>query len=190
MSVSAPILWTIGHSNTEVQDLVCNLQANDIQVVADVRSWPRSRYAPWFDQEALGQTLKDSGIQYVWMGPELGGRPDDPASYMPDGKVRYDLIAETEVFRDGIRRLREGIASMRVAIMCSEENPEHCHRRLLVSRVLIGDGVEVRHIRRGGIVEPEPGFVVQTGLFGDEELPWTSTASVSQKRPPKISSLG
>ncbi|MEA2440134.1 MAG: hypothetical protein QOH76_1558 [Thermoleophilaceae bacterium] len=188
MSASAPTLWTIGHSNTEVRDLVRDLQAHGIQAVADVRSWPRSRYAPWFDQEALSQTLKDAGIQYVWMGPELGGRPDDPALYQPDGKVRYDLVAETELFRDGVRRLREGMEKMRVVIMCSEENPERCHRRLLVTRVLLGDGVAVRHIRRGGIVENEPGFVVQTGLFGNEELPWTSTASVSQRRLPKVSS--
>ena len=190
MSGSTSALWTIGHSNTEAQDLVRNLQAHGIEAVADVRSWPRSRYAPWFDQEALDRTFEEAGIQYVWMGPELGGRPDESGLYLSDGRVRYDLVSQTELFRDGLRRLREGMDRMRVAIMCSEENPEHCHRRLLVTRVLLADGVEVRHIRRGGNEEVEQGFVVQAGLFGDEELPWTSTASVSRRRPPKVSSPG
>src|SRR5688500_8694192 len=103
MSASAHALWTIGHSNLEVQEFVRNLQHHRIQAVADVRSWPRSRYAPWFDQDALSHTLKEEGIQYVWMGPELGGRPDDPGLYLPDGRVRYDLVATTELFRTGIR---------------------------------------------------------------------------------------
>jgi uncharacterized protein (DUF488 family) len=190
MSSSAPVLWTIGHSNMETQGFVSNLRRNQIEAVADVRSWPRSRYAPWFDQDALSDALKKSGTQYVWMGAELGGRPQGTDLYLPDGRVRYDLVAMTTLFQDGLRRLREGMDRMRVAIMCSEENPEHCHRRLLVSRVLISDGVDIRHIRRDGDTEQEQGFVVQVGLFGDEELPWTSTASVLQRRRPKVSSAG
>jgi hypothetical protein len=59
-----------------------------------------------------------------------------------------------------------------------------------VARVLMQDGIEVIHIRRNGDVEHERGFVEHTGLFGDEELPWTSTASVSRRRRPRASSAG
>lgn len=174
----------------EVGEFAANLQQHDIDAVADVRSWPRSRHAPWFDQERLALTLRTAGISYVWMGADLGGRPDDPNLYLPDGRVRYDLVAATDSFQEGVHRLREGIERMRVAIMCSEEDPEHCHRRLLVARVLAAEGITVRHIRRSRNVETECGFIMQTGLFGDEELPWTSTASVSQRRRPKVSSRG
>jgi uncharacterized protein (DUF488 family) len=190
MSDSAPTLWTIGHSNMEIGELVSNLHRHRIGAVADVRSWPRSRHAPWFDQESLAQTLRSAEISYVWMGPELGGRPDDPTLHLPDGRVRYDHVAATESFQEGLCRLREGMERMQVAIMCSEENPEHCHRRLLVARVLAAEGIAVRHIRRSGDVEAERGFIMRTGLFGDEELPWTSTASVSPRRRPKVSSRG
>lgn len=184
------ILWTIGHSNTGVEEFVSNLRTHSIDAVADVRSWPRSRHAPWFDREELKDTLKAAGMQHVWMGAQLGGRPEDPSLYTSDGRVRYDLVAATEQFNDGLRRLREGIERMRVAVMCSEEDPTHCHRRLLVARVLRVAGVEILHIRRSGHLEPEPGFVTSAGLFGDEEQPWTSTASVLRKQRPKASSLG
>lgn len=187
MSGSPPALWTVGHSNMESREFVSNLKRHGIEAVADVRSWPRSRYAPWFDQGPLAEALRSAGISYVWMGPDLGGRPDDPALYLPDGRVRYDSVAATEFFRKGICRLRDGLERVRVAIMCSEEDPEHCHRRLLVARVLAAEDVAVRHIRRSGEAEPEGGFVIHTGLFGDEELPWTSTASVSRRRRPKAS---
>jgi uncharacterized protein (DUF488 family) len=190
MSGSPPAIWTIGHSNTEIGQLVANLQRHAIEAVADVRSWPRSRHAPWFDREPLDDALRASGISYVWMGPDLGGRPDDRALYLPDGRVRYDRVAATELFKDGLRRLRQGSERARVAIMCSEEDPERCHRRLLITRVLEAEGVAVSHIRRSGEVEAERGFVIDTGLFGDEELPWTSPASVSPRRRLKISSPG
>ncbi len=184
------VLWTIGHSNTEGDELVSNLLEHRIDAVADVRSWPRSRHAPWFDQDALNDTLRTASVQYVWLGDGLGGRPEDASLYTSDGRVRYDLVAATKQFNDGLRRLREGIEIMRVAVMCSEENPEHCHRRLLVARVLNAAGVEILHIRRSGHAEVELGFVTTTGLFGDEEQPWTSTASVLRRRRPKASSLG
>jgi uncharacterized protein (DUF488 family) len=172
----------------EIGEFVSNLQRHGIEAVADVRSWPRSRHASWFDQGPIAQALRAAAISYVWMGPGLGGRPDDPALYLPDGRVRYDRVAATERFQEGIRRLRDGMERMRVVIMCSEENPEHCHRRLLVARVLAAEDIAVRHIRRDGSVETEQGFVIHTGLFGEEELSWTSTASASQRRRPKVSS--
>jgi uncharacterized protein (DUF488 family) len=174
----------------EIGEFISNLQRHTIEAVADVRSWPRSRHAPWFDREPLAETLRAGGISYVWMGPDLGGRPDEPALYLPDGRVRYDEVAATEAFKDGLGRLRAGSENMQVAIMCSEEDPEHCHRRLLITRVLVAEGVAVSHIRRSGEVQADRGFVINTGLFGDEELPWTSTASVSRRRRPKISSPG
>lgn len=183
-------LWTIGHSNTEAGEFVSNLRRHRIDAVADVRSWPRSGHAPWFDHEVIKETLNNAGLQYVWMGPQLGGRPKDAGLYARDGRVRYDLVAATESFNNGLRRLREGMERMRVAIVCSEENPEHCHRRLLVARVLLADSVEILHIRRTGADERERGFVTKTGLFGDEEQPWTSTASVLRRRRPRVSSPG
>jgi uncharacterized protein (DUF488 family) len=53
----------------------------------------------------------------------------------------------TAVYKDGIRELMELAAAQRAAIMCSEEDPAHCHRELVVGETLRGMGVEVRHLR-------------------------------------------
>jgi uncharacterized protein (DUF488 family) len=189
-SPEQPTLWTIGHSNLPINTFIENLQRNRIEAVADVRSWPHSRYAPWFDQEALSVDLTNAGITYGWFGQHLGGRPADDDLYLPDGRVRYDEVASTPLFREGLEHLRRGMAKMRVAVLCAEEDPTHCHRRLLVGRILFSDGVAITHIRRTGNVEEEQGFVSTATLFGEEELPWTSSVSVLQKRPRSTSSAG
>lgn len=180
-------LWTIGHSNHSLERFLSLVHAHRIEAIADVRSWPRSRYAPWFDREPLAQALKQAGVRYVFLGRELGGRPDDPVLYDEAGHVRYDALSATELFRAGLERLQRGLVRLRVAAMCAEEDPRHCHRRLLVARVLYERGLTVLHVRGDGTVQMEAGFSRPDSLF-EEQLPWTSTASVSHRRPPRISS--
>jgi uncharacterized protein (DUF488 family) len=186
--VEPPTLLTVGHSNQSMQEFLALLHAHDVQGIADVRSWPVSRYTPWFDRERLAVALPAAGIQYVFLGRELGGRPDDERLYDEDGRVQYDAVANTERFARGLRKLRHGVGRLRIAAMCAEEDPEHCHRRLLVARVLFMDGVRVSHIRRNAGLEPEVGFARPDSLF-EEPLPWRSTASVLRRPQPSVSSV-
>jgi uncharacterized protein (DUF488 family) len=180
-------LLTIGHSNHRLEHFLELLRAYDVQGVADVRSWPASRHAPWFDRGALLESLQRVNVQYLFLGHELGGRPNDEDLYDESGHVRYDAVAKSAEFVRGLFRLRQGISVLRVAVMCAEENPQHCHRRLLVSRVLFEQGMPVLHIRGDGRLESERGFTRPDSLF-EEPLPWRSTASVSQRRRPRASS--
>jgi uncharacterized protein (DUF488 family) len=91
----------------------------------------------------------------VFLGAELGGRPPEPEFRDASGYVRYDLVRQTGRFRGGLDRLLTGAAAYRVAIMCSEEDPVRCHRRLLVTPALVQAGVKVRHIRGDGTVVAE-----------------------------------
>jgi hypothetical protein len=74
--------------------------------------------------------------------------------------------------------------------MCGEEDPAACHRRLLVSKVLLGEGWTIDHIRGDGRseTESEPIDLAEGSLFDDEESLWRSSLSVSRRRPQKISS--
>jgi uncharacterized protein (DUF488 family) len=148
-------VWTIGHSTHPVDALVELLHGQRIEVLADVRSAPYSRHNPQFRKEKLRASVEQAGLRYVWLGAELGGRPPEPEFYDAKGHVRYDLVAETERFQAGLERLLTGAATYRVAIMCSEEDPGRCHRRLLVTRALVARDVEVRHIRGDGTVVTE-----------------------------------
>ena len=146
-------MFTIGHSNHPLDVFLALLRMHGIEAVADVRSAPYSRYNPHFSRKALAGTLEGEGIGYVFLGGELGGRPSDQSLYDADGRVRYDLVARTASFDDGIGRVLCLGCDRRVALMCAEKEPLDCHRTLLVARTLVERGVAVEHILADGGVE-------------------------------------
>ncbi len=189
--LSAGRLLTVGHSNHSFEHFVALLNEHRVQVLLDVRSSPYSRFAPQFNREALKATLASTSIKYGFLGGELGGRPEGDGYYDEEGHVLYGRVARSPFFIAGIERLVRGLGDFRIAIMCSEEDPTHCHRRLLVTRVLIDRGVDVVHIRGDGRLQPdgELAAVAQGDIFnGFEEKAWRSTRSVSQRRAPISSS--
>jgi uncharacterized protein (DUF488 family) len=191
-------LYTIGHSAHSFEDFVSLLKGQRIEVVVDTRSAPYSRYAPQFDREVLQRELQQAGMKYLFLGAELGGRPNNPSYYDAHGHVLYSRITRDPAFIGGIERLERGGAVFRVALMCGEEDPAHCHRRLLVGRVMAERGHEILHIRGDGRVETDSEIAAASGkklvneqpaLFAElDEDQWRSTASVSPKRAPASSS--
>ena len=153
MSITQHQVFTIGHSNHSTGAFLALLQRHFVDEVFDVRSSPASRYSPHFNHDILNGTLDDAGIGYVFLGGELGGRPRDRSCYDSDGRVRYDLLANTDLFDDGIRRVERAADERRVAVMCSEKEPLDCHRTLLIAKVLEERGVAVEHILADGSVE-------------------------------------
>ena len=177
------VLWTVGHSNHDLDRFFDLLRGADIRAVADVRSDPDRVYRDHFKQVPLRVALAEVGIDYVFLGAELGGRPRTPTHFDDEGRARYDLMAAEPAFSQGLARVRDGAQRIRVAVMCSEANPLECHRRLLVGRALTLDGVQVLHIRADGAVVSEAELAEQEGeqpgLFGDLEVrPWRSARSV------------
>jgi uncharacterized protein (DUF488 family) len=181
---------TIGHSNHSVEHFLDLLKAHAVQVVVDTRSQPYSKYSTQFDQAELKAALSGVGIRYLFLGQELGGRPDGEEFYDEEGHVLYDRLAETCLFQEGLSRLERGIRDYKVAMLCAEENPAECHRRLLIGRVLLEHGIQVEHIRGDGRVQSEEEIAAETdpnrnqlGLFQKVEAePWKSIPSVSRKK--------
>src|SRR5712675_1166773 len=159
---------TIGHSNHQVEHFLDLLKSHSVQVVADTRSYPYSEYATQFDQKPLKMALEADGIRYVFLGRELGGRPDGDEFYDNQGHVLYDRVAETELFQEGVLRLEKGIREYKVAMLCAEENPAACHRRLLVGRVLLNHGIQVEHIRGDGRIQTEEEVAVEVNPDRDQ----------------------
>ena len=114
-------LYTIGHSNHAPEVFLGLLSAHGIEALVDVRSQPYSRYAAQFDKPGLNALLAGAGITYLFMGKELGGRPDGTEFYDPaDGRVLYDRVAASPLFLRGLARLETGIQKYRVAMMCDQ----------------------------------------------------------------------
>ena len=176
-------ILTIGHSNHSIERFLSLLNCHSVEVVADVRSHPYSTYAPVFDHEALEKSLRAAGLQYVYLGKELGGRPRGNAYYDTDGRVLYGKVAESSAFREGLARLEKGLRKSVVALLCAEEDPAVCHRRLLVTRVLAEREVRVQHIRGDGRLQTEDELQApQLNLFPETQAAWKSIPSVSLKR--------
>jgi uncharacterized protein (DUF488 family) len=180
------------------------LNKHDIQVLIDVRSNPHSRYVPHFNSPELARSTGGINIQYVFMGKQLGGRPDGEEFYDAEDHVLYGRVAESPLFLKGIERLEEMGKASRVAIMCSEEDPATCHRHLLVGRVLAQRGMNLRHIRGDGRVQTAEDLASSDEVPPYEQLalleelpmnsdrgtnnPWRSLRPVSRRKQQPYSS--
>lgn len=132
--MSETTIWTIGHSNRSINAFLELLKEHNIQVLVDVRSFPTSKIEH-FKRENMEKWLSREGIEYIWLGRELGG-------YRKGG---YERHMRTKLFREGIKKLIEIAAQRRTCIMCMETNPKYCHRRFIAS-YLERKGVNVIHI--------------------------------------------
>ena len=153
MNATQSPVYTIGHSNHSPEAFLTLLRKHAVDEVVDVRSSPASRYNPQFNHGVLSDALERAGIDYVFLGGELGGRPADRSCYDEDGRVSYPRLAETEPFDDGIGRVVRAADERRVAVMCSEKDPQDCHRALLIAGALEERGVAAEHILADGSIE-------------------------------------
>ncbi|HMH42297.1 MAG TPA: DUF488 domain-containing protein [Pyrinomonadaceae bacterium] len=152
-------VWTVGHSTLSIEDFIDRLKSFEIQLLADVRSYPGSRRYPHFNKEKLKISLAEAGIRYEHF-PDLGGRrrarPDSLNIAWRNESFRgYADYMETNEFREGIERLLDVASTQRIAIMCSEAVWWRCHRSM-ISDYLKVKGTEVNHIMAMGKAEPHP----------------------------------
>lgn len=152
--MTAPVLFTIGHSNHEPAALLDLLRRHGVTLVADVRSSPYSRFNSQFNRETLHATLENCGIQYAFLGRELGARREEPQCYVGP-RVQYDRVAQLPIFRQGLDFLREAVVKSRVALLCAEKDPLTCHRTILICRHLRNDNLSILHILEDGSVETQ-----------------------------------
>ncbi len=162
--------FTIGHSNRSLDDFVEILRAHQVDLVADIRTVPRSRANPQFNRETLPEALAAFGVSYEHVAA-LGGlrgrsrdvSPDVNAFWTNDSFHHYADYALSPAFRAGLDHLRDAAEARRCAMMCSEAVWWRCHRRI-VADYLIAHGDAVVHIMGRGAAEPArltAGAVVQ-----------------------------
>lgn len=151
--MSDPTCLTIGHSGHSVDEFVSLLMERGVEVVVDVRSRPYSKYHRHFSYDAIRENLNAHGLRYLFLGKELGGKPEGEEFYDASGAVDYDKLRRSARFREGLERLIAGLGQYRVALMCAEEDPSHCHRQHLIAPALEEAGIAVLHLRGDGSAE-------------------------------------
>ncbi len=147
-------LFTIGHSNHSIEHFFELLCLQRIEVVIDVRSAPYSRYCPQFNKDVLEKSLKGRGVEYIFLGKELGGKRNEENCYV-DGRVKFEFIARLPIFQVGLERVVQEVEKQKVALMCAESEPLDCHRTILVCRQLkkIQPDLQIIHILSDGTTE-------------------------------------
>jgi uncharacterized protein (DUF488 family) len=176
---SESVILTVGHSNHEEAEFLELVRGAGVELIADVRANPRSRY-PQFNRSALAGTMKAAGIGYAPLGAELGGRreplPDSVNTALEEGPFRgyADHIA-SEQFAAGLDFLVELARERRTAVMCAEADWHRCHRRLIAD-VLTVRGWRVLHLEPTGALTPHElnEFAVRKGGVVTYPEPQTS----------------
>lgn len=179
-------LLTVGHSTRSIEEFLTLIEAHDVTCVADVRRFPGSRRHPHFGREALSETLRAAGVEYVWM-PALGGRrsrpkgqPTAPSGWRVAAFAAYADHMNAPDFREAIATLLDAATARPTAVLCAEAFPYRCHRRLIADFAEL-HGVPVEHIltparRERHRVTP---FARQQGdrILYDVQAPLVATAA-------------
>ena len=153
MTTTAITIFTIGHSNMAMTDLIALLRQNGVDALIDIRAWPHSRHHPQFDQDSLRVELEQTGLIYHWAGRQLGGmrkpRADSLHLALEGGMRGYADHTQTDTFKTGVARLKQLASDKPTCLMCAEREPMECHRSLLSDYLLL-QGVDVQHINGVG----------------------------------------
>jgi uncharacterized protein (DUF488 family) len=166
--------YSIGYGNRKIEELLEIVERWKIRYLLDIRSSPYSRYSPEFNKEALERACAENGIKYVFVGDQLGGRPQTDKCYDSEGRVDYCELAKEPYFVEGVRRLETAMTKdIDFVLMCSELRPEQCHRSKLIGKVLADHGIRLHHIDADGTLVEQTAVIEritggQTDLFGED----------------------
>lgn len=144
-----PVMFTIGHSTRTLGAFTRILLDNDVTLLADVRTVPRSRHNPQFNKETLPASLQDSGIKYLHLAG-LGGlrraAPDSLNTGWQNASFRgYADYMQTAEFAENLDGLIKLSREETVCLMCAEAVPWRCHRSLIADALLVR-GITVVHL--------------------------------------------
>jgi uncharacterized protein (DUF488 family) len=139
------VVYAIGHSTRTIDEFIEILQAHAIATLVDIRTIPKSRHNPQFNEDELRRSLESRGITYMHFR-ELGGlrkaKKDSVNTGWKNASFRgFADYLQTREFVSAIRKLMQLAKQGQVAIMCAEGNPFRCHRSL------VADALTVRKVR-------------------------------------------
>lgn len=151
-----PAFYDIGHSTRPIGEFIRLLEEAGVDLVADVRTIPKSRFNPQFNADALAEALAARAIGYRRL-PDLGGlrgpRRDGQASpngfWENEAFRNYADYAGSPPFMAGLRELRDLGRAHDCAILCAEALWWQCHRRIILD-YLIAAGESAIHIMGDG----------------------------------------
>ncbi len=101
-------IFTIGHSNYDVERLIDMLRFYNINCVVDIRGTPYSKYNIQYNKEIIQKTLEREGFIYIYMAKELAAKRINKVSYNDEGYSDFEKVVQEEEFIKGMERLKNG----------------------------------------------------------------------------------
>ena len=148
-------VYCLGYGMRSQESLVNTLGMVCADTVVDIRSTPRSRFAPQFDADTLYGVLEEKGIGYLVGGERLGGKPEDLSLYRVSGLVDWEALRHSPAFKEGLESvMRLASEGHVVALVGAEGDPFYGHCFGTVARSLSESGMDVRHILSNGETVP------------------------------------
>ena len=142
-------VFTIGHSDHELNYFLELLFSQRINCVIDVRSIPASGRNPQYNQNALKNALSKEGIEYWHFRKEFGARQISQSVHNEEGRVDFEKFQQTDAFQQGVQQLEDGLEKgYEIALMCAEGHPLDCHRFSMISNFLAAKGFDIFHIMK------------------------------------------
>lgn len=118
--IEKKIIYTVGSAARSQDNFLKALNDRGVRTLVDVRRFPTSKYER-FKRENLDTILFSSGIEYVYMGKELGGFR----------KGGYEAYVNTKEYKQAVKFLEKLAKKRATVIMCCEKLPNGCHRRYI-----------------------------------------------------------
>lgn len=141
------MVYTIGYAGTTIERFLQVLKDNNVTLLIDVRSIPKSKYFEWFDNNNLSKSLENIGIKYENWKNEFGARQLNPVFYTDDNILNYSKFAQSIQFQNGIKKIKNLIQNNEnICLMCAEIDPINCHRAILCGKEIFSNGIDVTHI--------------------------------------------
>jgi uncharacterized protein (DUF488 family) len=157
---SEPIIFTVGHSTRSIAEFVDLLQRGPVNCVVDVRTVPRSRRNPQYNEDVLGAELAQYQIGYARIaalgglrGKSPGVPPEVNGFWDNQSFHNYADYALTPSFASALDQLLQMSSRRSCAIMCAEAVWWRCHRRIIADYLLVR-GRPVFHLMGHDRVEP------------------------------------
>ena len=124
-------IYTIGHSNHTWEGFAELMAKHDIEILVDARSNPVSRYAPFSNHRTLPDLLEGVGIEYMFFGGPLGGKPKNEAFYDEKGKPDYHKMRATDEFDEAADIIasmarRSNVYENKLTLTCSNRLASEC----------------------------------------------------------------
>ncbi len=150
-------IYTIGHSTRTLEDFLEILKQYAITELVDIRTIPKSRHNPQFNEHELAHVLRNHHIGYRHQ-KNLGGlrhaHADSLNTAWRNASFRgFADYMQTEEFKKGIDEIIKLANEKTVALMCAEAVPWRCHRSLIGDALLVY-GLAVEDIYSKAICKP------------------------------------